>query len=128
MHQQTISGGELHQQVFRSPLDRTYGLPFEPFNKIPVQAVAKLWLADDDAVRTFLAKKLGVPAEQVKVVKVVEAKTGKVYRLAAVRLTENRVVREAAIEVLAFTPDGNKLHTSSDGAVRVYRMTAKATA
>ncbi|MDB5313073.1 MAG: hypothetical protein JWO38_7275, partial [Gemmataceae bacterium] len=43
------------------------------------------WLLADDTIRAYLAKKLGVPVEQVRVVCVVDPATGRVVRLAGVR-------------------------------------------
>lgn len=63
------------------------------------------WMTDDDAVKTFIAKKLGVAPERVKVVRARLSADGKFVE---VRLEEaaEKVFKPISI---AFSPDGNKL-------------------
>jgi hypothetical protein len=65
-----------------------------------------VWMSEDDAILAHLAKKLGVPADKIRLVRVVDAKNGKSAKLAIIVDTT-----EAKIDpiVLAVTPDGKKL-------------------
>ena len=78
------------------------------------------WITDDEKVKQFIAKKLGIPPDRVKVVRARLSADGKFVE---VRLEEpaERVVRPVKI---AFDPDGNKL--AVEGVVQVYDADAVA--
>lgn len=67
------------------------------------------WMLADDAVKTHLAKKLNVPAERIRVVRLIEKTTGKVYRLAVV-VDPKPAALHTIYRRAAFAPDGQTLH------------------
>ena len=68
------------------------------------------WLIADESVKAALAKKLGVPPEQLKILRAVDEK-GNVYKIA---MAVDRKVKAARLKSAAFSPDGNVLAVDLD--------------